>query len=66
MDLDGGVRTIDRQTSPERHHNFYQDVQVVGRLDNPLSMPYERHDIYLVRHRKMPVAHHWAQSKIYF
>lgn len=64
--LNGEVMIIDRLTSPEQLHKFYQDVQVVGRVDNPLSMPYERHDIYLVRHRKMPLAPDWAESKFYY
>ncbi len=64
--LDAEVMIIDRRTSPAALHEFYQDVQVVGHVDNPLSMPYERHDIYLVRHRKMPLAPDWAKSKIYY
>jgi 4-amino-4-deoxy-L-arabinose transferase-like glycosyltransferase len=64
--LDGEVMIIDRLTSPEKLHKYYEDVQVVGRVDNPLSMPYERHDIYLVRHRKIPLAPDWAESKIYY
>ena len=64
--LDGEVMIIDRLTSPAKLHEFYEDVQVVGRVDNPLSMPYERHDIYLVRHRKKPLAPDWAQSKFYY
>ena len=64
--LDGEVMIIDRLTSVEKLQNFYEDVQVVGHVSNPLSMTYERHDIYLARHRKMPLAPDWAESKFYY
>lgn len=64
--LDGELMIIDRKTSVEKLRKYYEEVQVVGHVDNPLSMPYERHDIYLARHRKMPLAPDWAESKFYF
>ncbi|WP_041593117.1 ArnT family glycosyltransferase [Terriglobus roseus] len=64
--LDGEVMIIDRKSSVANIQKYYEEVQVVGRVDNPLSMPYERHDIYLARHRKMPLPPDWAESKIYY
>jgi 4-amino-4-deoxy-L-arabinose transferase-like glycosyltransferase len=64
--LDAEVMIIDRATTPAALSKFYEQVQIVGRVDNPLSMPYERHNIYLVRHRKMPLAPDWAESKFYY
>jgi len=39
---------------------------VVGHVDHPLSMWYEQHDIYLCRHRKVPLPPDWAESKFYY
>jgi hypothetical protein len=64
--LDAEVMIIDRLTTPAKLHEFYSDVQVVGHVGNPLSMWYERHDIYLVRHRLKPLAPDWASSKFYY
>jgi 4-amino-4-deoxy-L-arabinose transferase-like glycosyltransferase len=64
--MDGELMIIDRKTSADKIRKYYEDVQVVGHVDNPLSMPYERHDIYLARHRKMPLAPDWAVSKFYY
>lgn len=64
--VDGDVMIVDRLTTPKKLHEFYDEVQVVGRVDHPLSMWYERHDIYLVRHRKVPLGQDWAKSKFYY
>ena len=64
--LSAEVMIIDRPTSPAALGKYYEQVQVAGHVNNPLSMTYERHDIYLVRHRKVPLAPDWAVSKIYF
>lgn len=64
--LDAEVMIIDRKTSVAALKEFYDDVEVVGHVDHPLSMWYERHDIYLCRHRKVPLAPDWAKSKFYF
>ena len=41
--------------TPEEIHKFYGSVQIVGRMDNAYSMPYERRSIYLVRGRRKNV-----------
>ncbi len=64
--LDGELMIINRKTTPEKLHKYYEDVQVVGHVSHPYAMPYEQHDIYLVRHRKMPLAPDWAESKFYY
>lgn len=64
--LDGEVILVDRKTSSKKLLEYYYDVQVVGHVDHPLSMWYERHDIYLCRHRKVPLPPDWAESKNYY
>jgi 4-amino-4-deoxy-L-arabinose transferase-like glycosyltransferase len=64
--LTGDVMIIDRNISIDELREYYSDIQVVGRVDHPLSMWYERHNIYLVRHRKMPLAQDWAAHKFFF
>jgi hypothetical protein len=64
--LDAEVMIIDRKTSVAKLREFYNDVQVVGHVDHPLSMWYERHDIYLCRGRKVPLGPDWAKSKFYY
>lgn len=64
--LDAEVMIIDRKTTVAALKEFYEDVQIVGHLDHPLSMWYERHDIYVCRHRRVPLAPDWAKSKFYF
>ena len=56
---------IVNNTSAQELHRYYRDVQVVGRMDHPLAMPYERHNIYLVRGRLVPLGPDWAESKHY-
>lgn len=64
--LDGEVMIIDRKTTVAKLQEYYYDVQVVGHVDHPLSMWYEQHDIYLCRHRKVPLPPDWAESKFYY
>jgi 4-amino-4-deoxy-L-arabinose transferase-like glycosyltransferase len=64
--IDGEVMIINRRTTPEALSEFYDQVQIVGHVSHPLGMPYENHDIFLVRHRKMPLGPDWAESKFYY
>ena len=43
----------------------YDQVQVVGRLENPWSMPYEHRNIVLLRHRRRPLVLDWPNIKEY-
>ena len=42
---------------------LFQSVQVVGRTDNPLAMPYENGPIYLCRGLKQPLSTLWPKTK---
>jgi hypothetical protein len=64
--LTAEVMIINAYTTPEKLHKFYDQVEVVGSMRPPLGMPFEQHDIFLVRHRKMPLAPDWANSKFYY
>jgi 4-amino-4-deoxy-L-arabinose transferase-like glycosyltransferase len=64
--LDAEVMIINRKTSPEKLSEYYEEVQVVGHVSHPYGMPFEDHDIYLVRHRKLPLAPDWAASRFYY
>ncbi|SNS84734.1 Dolichyl-phosphate-mannose-protein mannosyltransferase [Granulicella rosea] len=43
----------------------YADVQIAGRMDHPLAMPYEHRNIYLLRHRKLNLTADWLALKHY-
>ena len=43
----------------------FEDVTVVGHLDNPLIMPYEHKNIYLVRHRRPGQPFNWWNEHDY-
>ncbi len=43
----------------------YSSVEIVGRMDNPYSMPYERRNIYLARGRKTNLTTGWWELKRY-
>jgi Dolichyl-phosphate-mannose-protein mannosyltransferase len=45
---------------------YFDSVQIVGRIGTPYSMPFEHKNIYLVSGRKFEVATVWAESKNYF
>jgi hypothetical protein len=43
----------------------YESVQIVGRMDDPWAIPFEHHNIYLMRHRR-PEAHlDWSDERFY-
>ena len=56
---------IERST-PEHLRQYFQTVDIVGRIGTPYSMPTERKNIYLVSGRKFEVAAVWAEAKHFF
>jgi len=44
----------------------YDSVEIVGRMDHPLSMPFEHRNIYLVRGRRKSLSEDWPRFKHYF
>ncbi len=64
--LDAEVMIIDADTTPEKLHHYYEQVEVVGMANHPLAMPFEHHPIFLVRHRRVPLQQDWAASKFYY
>jgi hypothetical protein len=61
----GDVMIIVNGATPEEMRKFYDSVQIAGRMDNPLSMPYERRNIYLVRGRHKNILTDWLSLKHY-
>jgi 4-amino-4-deoxy-L-arabinose transferase-like glycosyltransferase len=51
---------------PSEFTPVYDQVEIVGRMDHPLSMPFERRSIYLLHHRKKDLASEWPEFKFYF
>lgn len=52
--------------SPQAVEQKYASVEIVGRMDNPLAMPYEHRNIYLLRGRRPSEPFHWADERFYF
>jgi hypothetical protein len=44
----------------------YETVDVIGHMGNPLAMPYERKNIYLLRTRRPSAPFDWAKERFYF
>ena len=61
----GEVMIIVTGATPEELRENYDSVEIAGRMDNPLSMPYERRNIYLVRGRHKNVMSDWTEFKHY-
>jgi len=61
----GEVMILVNGLSPEEVRKIYGSVEIVGRMDNPLSMPYERRNIYLVRNRDKNLVLDWLELKHY-
>jgi hypothetical protein len=61
----GGIMIVINGATPDEMHEFYDSVEIAGRMDNPLSMPYERRNIYLVRGRHKNVLEDWLSLKHY-
>jgi len=53
-------------STPEHLHQYYDSVELVGRMGTPWSMPFEHKKIYLVSGRKFDAAALWATKKNYF
>ena len=54
-------------TTPEHLHAFYNSVTVVGHMDNPWAVPYERRNtIYLLQGLKVPATTIWNPRERYY
>ena len=62
----GKIMIIINGASPEEMRKYYDSVQVAGRMEHPLSMPFEHRNIYLVQGRKKNLAQDWDSLKFYF
>ena len=61
----GEVMIVVNGATPEEMREYYDSVEIAGRMDNPLSMPYERRNIYLVRGRHKDLTANWTDLKHY-
>jgi len=61
----GEVMIVINGAAPQEMRGFYNSVEVVGRMDHPLSMPYEHRNIYLVRGRHKNIVEDWLDFKHY-
>jgi len=61
----GDVMIVINGATPEEMLKYYDSVQIAGRMDHPLSMPYERRNIYLVRGRHKNILEDWLSFKHY-
>ncbi|MCU1224986.1 MAG: hypothetical protein JWQ42_3079 [Edaphobacter sp.] len=61
----GEVMIVINNATPEEMRKYYDSVQVAGRMDHPLSMPFEHRNIYLVRGRHKNVLDDWLSFKHY-
>lgn len=51
---------------PEEMEKRYESVEIVGRMSNPLAMPEEHKNIYLLRKRRPEMPVKWDEWKNYF
>jgi 4-amino-4-deoxy-L-arabinose transferase-like glycosyltransferase len=60
------VIDIERST-PEHLRNYFDDVQIAGRMSHPYAMPYEHQPIFVMRHPKpgISLTALWPDKKIY-
>jgi hypothetical protein len=61
----GELMIVINDATPEQMREFYDSVQVAGRMEHPLSMPYEHRNIYLVRGRHKNILADWSDFKHY-
>jgi hypothetical protein len=61
----GEIMIVINGSTPEEMREFYDSVQVVGRMAHPLSMPFEHRNIYLVRGRHKSILEDWPDFKHY-
>ena len=62
----GDVMIVINGATPEEMHKFYDSVEIAGRMNTPLSMPFEHRNIYLVRGRHKKIFEDWPSFKFYF
>ncbi len=62
----GNLMIVINGASPGEMRKFYDSVEIAGRMNHPLSMPFERRNIYLVRGRKKNLSEDWESLKFYF
>jgi len=61
----GEIMIIINGASPAEIHEYYDSVVIAGRMNSPLSMPYEHRNIYLVRGRHKSILAEWPEFKDY-
>jgi len=61
----GDVMILASSATPEQVREIYGEVTVVTRASSQWSMPMERINIYIARHRKMNFSADWADMKDY-
>ena len=52
--------------SPKAVATKYASVTLLGRNNNPYSMPFEHRNIYLLRDRKSSAPFDWADERFYY
>lgn len=62
----GDIAIVINGATPEAMRKFYDAVEIAGRMDHPLAMPFEHRNIYLVRGRHKNLSEDWDQFKFYF
>ena len=62
----GDVMIVINGASPDEMRKYYDSVQIAGRMNHPLSMPFEHRNIYLVRGRHKNIVEDWPDFKFYF
>jgi hypothetical protein len=61
----GELMIVINGATPEEMRQYYQSVEVVGRIGTTYSMPYEHRNIYLARGRKTNLLTDWPAMKAY-
>ena len=61
----GEVMIVINNATPEEMSKVYSSVQIAGRMDHPLSMPFEHRNIYLARGRRKSLLEDWPKLKHY-
>ncbi|MBS1799127.1 MAG: glycosyltransferase family 39 protein [Acidobacteria bacterium] len=62
----GELMIIINGATPGDMRKFYDSVEVAGRMEHPLSMPFEHRNIYLVRGRKKNLSTDWNDLKFFY
>ena len=52
--------------TPQALLKKYEHVEIVGRMNDPWSMPFEHRDIYLLQNRRASAPVNWADEKFYY